>query len=107
MIFIKPEDNQSIWISKHNLAKEPYILKLTHNLTQKETEFVNLTDAGQNSGYHIFYGLDFRSLESGEYTYSLLDDSGYQKETGLIQVMSILKDPITYKKQSEKIIYSK
>lgn len=107
MIFIKPEDNQSIFIAKHNEAEGPFKLILTHNLSHKVSEFDNLTNNGNKSGYWIFTGLDFRYLESGEYSYSLVAANGYQKEAGLLQVMSTVKEPISYKKDNQKTIYNK
>lgn len=107
MIFIKPEDNQSIFIAKHNEAEGPFKLILTHNLSHKVSEFDNLTNHGNKSGYWIFTGLDFRYLESGEYSYSLVAANGYQKEAGLLQVMSTVKEPISYKKDNQKTIYNK
>lgn len=118
MIFIRPEDNQSIFIPKHNLAEGPFKLILEHNLSHKVTEFENLENHGNKAGYWIFTGLDFRYLAAGEYTYSLIAAnvvpeeqrdfvSGWQKEKGLLQVMSTLKDPISYKTSTEKIIYNK
>lgn len=107
MIFIKPEDNQSIFIAKHNAAEGPFKLILTHNLSHKVSEFDNLTNQGSKSGYWIFTGLDFMYLESGEYSYSLVAANGYQKEAGLLQVMSTVKEPISYKKDNQKTIYNK
>jgi len=107
MIFIKPEDNQSIFIAKHNAAEGPFKLILTHNLSHKVSDFDNLTNNGNKSGYWIFTGLDFRYLESGEYSYSLVAANGYQKEAGLLQVMSTVKEPISYKKDNQKTIYNK
>lgn len=107
MIFIKPEDNQSIFIAKHNEAEGPFKLILTHNLSHKVSEFDNLTNQGYKSGYWVFTGLDFRYLESGEYSYSLVAANGYQKEAGLLQVMSTVKEPISYKKDNQKTIYNK
>ena len=107
MIFIKPEDNQSIFIAKHNAAEGPFKLILTHNLSHKVSEFDNLTNQDNKSGYWIFTGLDFRYLESGEYSYSLVAADGYQKEAGLLQVMSTVKEPISYKKDNQKTIYNK
>ena len=108
MIFIKPEDNQSLFISKHNLAYGPYTLILTHNLSNEEYKFENLVDHGYRSGYLVFVGMDFRYLQSGEYTYNVIDQhSGYQKETGLLQVMTQLKENISYKKDNQTIIYGK
>ena len=107
MIFIKPEDNQSIFIAKHNEAEGPFKLILTHNLSHKVSEFDNLTNNGNKSGYWIFTGLDFRYLEAGEYSYSLVAANGYQKEAGLLQVMSTVKEPISYKKDNQKTIYNK
>lgn len=107
MIFIKPEDNQSIFIAKHNEAEGPFKLILTHNLSHKVSEFDNLTNQGNKLGYWIFTGLDFRYLESGEYSYSLVAANGYQKEAGLLQVMSTVKEPISYKKDNQKTIYNK
>lgn len=107
MIFIKPEENQSIFIAKHNAAEGPFKLILTHNLSHKVSEFDNLTNQGNKEGYWIFTGLDFRYLESGEYSYSLVAANGYQKEAGLLQVMSTVKEPISYKKDNQKTIYNK
>lgn len=107
MIFIKPEDSQSIFIAKHNEAEGPFKLILTHNLSHKVSEFDNLSNQGNKSGYWIFTGLDFRYLESGEYSYSLVAANGYQKEAGLLQVMSTVKEPISYKKDNQKTIYNK
>lgn len=105
MIFIKPENNQSIFISKHNLADGPFKLVLTNNLSNEVFEFPDLIDQGYKSGYWIFTNMDFRYLTSGEYTYSLIAANGYQKETGLLQVMTVLNEPITYKKDNNTIIY--
>lgn len=107
MIFIKPEDNQSIFISKHNKAEAPFTLILIHNLSNEEYKFENLTDHGYRSSYLIFSGLDFRYLQSGEYKYSVIDNSGYQKEAGLLQVMAKLEENISYKKDNQTIIYGK
>ena len=107
MIFIKPEDGQSIFIPKHNLAEGPFKLILEHNLSHKTTEFEGLTDVGYKSGYWIFTNMDFRYLQSGEYTYRLMEKNGWQKEKGLLQVMSTLKESISYKTNTQKIIYNK
>lgn len=107
MLFIKRQQN-SIWIPKHNSYKGPFVLELTHNITGKKTEFENLKNEGSNSGYYIFLGLDFRTLESGEHTYRLINENGYQMELGLLQVMHELTEPISvsYKKKTNKITYN-
>ena len=107
MIFIKPEDNQSIFISKHTDGVGPYKLVLKHNLTNEDSEFDNLTNSGYKSGYLVFINLDFRYLNSGEHTYNVYDSTGSLLESGLLQVMTTLKETISYKKNTEKIIYNK
>ena len=106
MLFIKPENNQSIWIPKHNkVFTDKLKLVLEHTLTHKTTEFNDLTDHDVNSGYFLFYGLDFRNLDSGEYEYKLFDGDGWQKENGMLQVMTKLSEPISYKHNNQTIIY--
>lgn len=106
MLFVQPEDNQSVYISKHNLADGPFTLILEHNLTHARHEFDNLIDKGYKSGYWIFIGLDFRDLESGEYTYSLIAANGYQKERGLLQVMTPLRQSVSYNSNINKTTYN-
>ena len=106
MIFIKPEEGQVIWIPKHDKV-DPYsmTLILKHKLSENEYEFPDLVDVDRNSGYFIFLNMDFSQLESGEYEYKLLDMNQKTKERGLLQVMTKLKDPISYKKDKKTIIY--
>lgn len=107
MLFVKPEQNQSIWVPKHNLILTPTMtLVLKHTLSSTKYELTDLVNSGNNSGYYIFIGLDLSNLESGEYEYQLLDADGWQKEVGLLQVMSVLKDPISYNKSNQTIVYN-
>ena len=106
MIFIKPEQSQAIWIPKHEKVDTySMTLILKHKLSENEYEFPDLIDSGRNSGYIIFINMDFSQLESGEYEYKLLDVNRKTKERGLLQVMTKLKDPISYKKDKKTIIY--
>lgn len=106
MIFIKPEDGQAIWIPKHDKVETSFMtLILKHKMSGNEYEFTELNDVGRNSGYIIFTGMDFSSLESGEYEYKLLDMNLKTKERGLLQAMTKLKDPITYTHKEKTIIY--
>lgn len=106
MLFVKPEQNQSIWIPKHNkIFTDTVDIELIHLLTGENQVFTNVKDQDINSGYFIFIGLDFSNLTSGEYEYRLISD-GYQKETGLLQVMTRLTEPISYKHDNKTIIYN-
>ena len=105
MIFIKPEDNQSIFIAKHNAAEGPFKLILTHNLTGAEYTFNDLKNEGYKSGYWIFINMDFRELSSGEHTYKVFDKDNNQLETGLLQVMYELSEPISYKTEKTTVQY--
>lgn len=107
MLFVKPEQNQTIWVPKHNtIFTSTATLLLNHTLSNKTYEFPELVNTGHNSGYYIFIGLDLTGLESGEYEYRLLDANGYQKEIGMLQIMSVLKDPISYNKTNQTIVYN-
>ena len=105
MIFIKPEDNQSIFIAKHNAAEGPFKLILTHNLTGAEHTFNDLKNEGYKSGYWIFINMDFRELSSGEHTYKVFDKDNNQLETGLLQVMYELSEPISYNTEKTTVQY--
>ena len=105
MIFIKPEDNQSIFIAKHNEAEGPFKLILTHNLSHKVSDFDNLTNNGNKSGYWIFINMDFRELSSGEHTNKVFDKDNNQLETGLLQVMYELSEPISYNTEKTTVQY--
>ena len=108
MIFIKPEQNQAIWIPKHDKVDTySMTLILKHKLSENEYEFPDLIDSGRNSGYIIFINMDFSQLESGEYEYKLLDMKLKTKEKGLLQVMTRLSEPISYKTKNKTIIYKK
>ena len=108
MIFIK-KDQTSIWIRKHyrDNQNSPYKLCLTHKLTSQTVEFEDLEDKDVNSGYWIFYHIDFRDLQSGEYEYTLFNNYNTIMETGLLQVATDLADPITYNAQKTKIQYGR
>lgn len=99
MIFLKQSQN-AIWIPKHGSCDTELTLTLKHNLTGTEYVYDNLKDIGDNSGYWIFYNMDFTDLQSGEYTYKLNDI-----ETGLLQVMYQLSEPISYRAQKTIIQY--
>ena len=106
MLFVKPEPNQSLWIPKHNkVFTDTVDVELIHLLTGENQVFTSLKDQDVNSGYFIFIGLDFSNLDSGEYEYRLISD-GYQKETGLLQVMTRLTEPISYKHNNKTIVYN-
>lgn len=106
MIFIKPEEGQAIWIPKHNKVDPNYMtLILKHKLSENEYTFPEINDVDRNSGYFIFINMDFSQLESGEYEYKLLDMNLKTKERGLLQVMTQLREPISYKKDKKTIIY--
>lgn len=106
MLFVKPEPNQSLWIPKHNkVFTDTVDVELIHLLTAETHVFTSLKDQDVNSGYYIFIGLDFSNLDSGEYEYRLISD-GYQKETGLLQVMTRLTEPISYKHNNKTIVYN-
>ena len=108
MIFIKPEEGQAIWIPKHNNVDPNYMtLILKHKLSENEYTFPEITDVDRNSGYFIFINMDFSQLESGEYEYKLLDMNLKTKEKGLLQVMTRLSEPISYKTKNKTIIYKK
>lgn len=107
MLFIKKSQNV-IWIPKHNSYNGPFKLTLKNTMTNKETEFTELENQGINSGYYIFYGLDFTGLESGEHEYRVFNEQDNEiVEQGLLQVMYELSEPISvsYKKEQNKIIY--
>lgn len=107
MIFIK-NDQTTIWIPKHYSDDYPsYNLILKHNLSGEETEFTGLKNDGINSGYWIFLNMEFNTLESGEYKYTLCGGDGRILETGLLQVMAKLADPISYKKVDKTTVYVK
>ena len=107
MIFIKKSQN-TIWIPKHNKITGPFKLILTNCLSHNNIEFDELIDNDVNSGYYIFWGLDFTGLASGENEYALYDSDGNLCENGLLQVMVELSEPISisYKKDSNKIVYN-
>jgi hypothetical protein len=108
MLFLKKDQN-AIWIPKHNYYDGPFKLVLEHNLTDRTTDYPELTNNGMNSGYYIFYGLDFTGLESGEHTYKLFDEQDNELvEQGLLQVMAQPADPISvsYRKTQNKIVYN-
>lgn len=106
MIFIK-KDQQSIWIPRH-YKPEPedtqLELVLTHKISQNEYRFPDLMDAGANTNYWIFYNMDFSTLQSGEYKYRVRTKYGF--EIGILQVMEEIKDPISYNKEQNKVIYN-
>lgn len=102
MIFVKKDQNV-IRISKHKVDNGGmYRLNLTHNMTNSNHIISDLKNNGSNSGYWIFYGIDFNGLQSGEYTYTLCNDKDEVLETGLLQMYSDIKDPISYKKKDRE-----
>lgn len=102
MIFVKNDQNV-IRISKHKVDNGGvYTLKLVHNMTNTDHTLSDLKNNGSNSGYWIFYGVDLSELQTGEYTYTLYDDKDETLETGLLQVYSDIKDPISYRRNKEK-----
>lgn len=80
MIFVSKANN-SIWIPRHSNHIGPMKLTLKHNLTGTTYELNGLTNVSNNSQYWVFFGVDFKNLQSGEYNYNLSDI-----ETGLLQV---------------------
>ena len=108
MIFIK-RFNTAIWVPRHSNGEGPYKLVIKHNMTGSETVLDDLKNEGYKSGYWIFIGLDLRSLEGGECTYRVYDKDNNELEVGLLQVMHTLSEPVSvsYKKNTEKIIYNK
>lgn len=107
MIFIK-KDQKTVHIPRHSKTYSEeltFTLKLKHNLTNEETEFTDLTDYGFKTSYYAFYGLDFTDLQSGEYNYYLCNDNA-QLECGLLNVDNQIKEVISYKKESNKLIYN-
>lgn len=104
MIFIK-RSSTAVWIPQHTKAEGPYTLSLTHNLTNAEHTFNDLKNEGYKSGYWIFMNLDLRELTSGEHTYKVFDKDNNQLETGLLQVMYELSEPISYKTEKTTVQY--
>ena len=106
MIFIK-KDQKSIWIPRH-YKPEPedtqLELVLTHRMSQNEYKFTDLEDIGSKTNYWIFYNMDFTDLLSGEYKYRVRTKYGF--EFGILQVMEDIKDPISYRKEQNKVIYN-
>lgn len=106
MLFVRPQENQSLWIPKHNkVFTDTVDIECKHLLTGENQVFTSLKDQDVNSGYYIFIGLDFSKFDSGEYEYRLISN-GYQKETGLLQVMTRLTEPISYKHNNKTIVYN-
>ena len=107
MLFVK-RSNTALWIPRHKNGDGPYKLTITHNMTGSETVLDDLQNEGYKSGYWIFIGLDLRSLEGGECTYRVYDKDNNELETGLLQVMQELSEPISisYKKETNKIVYN-
>ena len=99
MIFLNRDQN-SIWIPKHESSYGPMTLILKHNLTSHEYKFDGLTDVGSDTGYWIFYNINFSTLPSGEYTYNLNNI-----EVGLIQIIEPMSKPISYKSEKTIIQY--
>ena len=104
MLFVK-RTTTSIWVPKHVDGIGPYKVVLTHNLTNAEHTFNDLVDEGYKSGYWIFMRLDLRELSSGEHTYKVFDADNNQLETGLLQVMHELSEPISYKTEKTVVQY--
>lgn len=104
MLFVK-KSSTAVWIPRHFDADGPYKLQLSHNLTGAEHTFNDLKNEGYKSGYWIFMGLDLRELESGEHTYRVFDSENNQIETGLLQVMYQLSEPISYKTEKTVVQY--
>lgn len=107
MIFIK-RDQKNIHIPRHSKTESEELtltLKLKHNLTGTLTEMTDLKDYGFKTAYFAFYGLDFTDMQSGEYNYYLCNGVA-QLETGLLNVENENKEVISYKKESNKLIYN-
>ena len=107
MIFINKEQ-KTIHIPRHNKTESEELtltLKLKHNLTGTQIEFIDLKDYGFKTAYFAFYGLDFTNMQSGEYNYYLCNDIA-QLECGLLNVDNENKEVISYKKESNKLIYN-
>lgn len=104
MIFIE-RSSTAIWVPKHTEGEGPYKLIIQHNMTHTERVIDGLKNEGYKSGYWIFIGLDLSDLEGGECTYRVYDKDDNELEVGLLQVMTTLKDPISYKKDKKTIIY--
>lgn len=105
MIFVK-QSTTAIWVPRHSNADGPYTLKLINNMTNAELSFNDLVNEGYKSGYWIFSGLDLSALEGGEHTYKVYDNNNNEIETGLLQVMYKLSEPISYKKQTNTVVYN-
>lgn len=99
MIFIDREQT-TLMIPKHVIIDEPLKLTLRHNLTDTIYEFNNLTNTDTSTLYWIFVGLDFTSLQTGEYNYDL---NGL--ETGLLSVNTTETTPISYTTEKTIVQY--
>lgn len=100
MIFIS-KSNNSIWIPRHTNHIGPMKLTLRHNLTGVVHELNGLTNVSNNPQYWVFYGLDFKNLQSGEYNYNLSDI-----ESGLLQVgYDTVNNPVNYNTEKTVIQY--
>lgn len=104
MLFVK-RSTTAIWIPRHCDAVGPYRLLFVHNMTNAEHSFNDLTNEGYKSGYWIFMNLDLRELESGEHTYKVFDVNNNEIETGLVQVMYQLSEPISYNTEKTIVQY--
>lgn len=99
MIFIAKANN-SIWVPRHTNHTGPMKLTLKHNLTGTEYVFNGLTNVSNNPQFWVFYGVDFKNLQSGEYNYNLSDI-----ETGLLMVASKPDEPKSYNTEKTIIQY--
>lgn len=104
MIFVK-RSTTAIWFPKHTDGVGPYKVVLRHNMTGTEHTFNDLVNEGYKSGYWIFSRLDLRELTSGEHTYKVFDSDNNQLETGLLQVMYELSEPISYNTEKTIVQY--
>ena len=76
-------------------------LKLQNNLTKKVHTFNNLED---KLASRMFYTFDItlpEDVDDGEYTYSLLDENGNVKASGLAQIGDYAPQNNTYAPQTQ------
>lgn len=107
MIFIEKEQ-KTLHIPRHSATRSEettLTLKIKHNITGREETVNDLKDYGFKTNYFAFYGLDFTEYQTGEYNYSLYKGDNLL-ETGLLCIVSNRKEIISYRKESNKLIYN-
>lgn len=107
MIFIE-KDQKTLHIPRHsgvNSEEVKLTLKIKHNITNNKLTINDLQDYGFKTGFFAFYGIDFSGYQTGEYNYSLYKGQTLL-ETGLLCIVNDKKEVISYKKESNKMIYN-